>query len=271
MRQLISPAAFSKRAGGYLQDVPDARDKLIGALISGEGPINVAPPRRKPPTHGLGPMYQAGNSCTGRCVLGYQIGEVYHGREAPRFSASANYFQSRSFWGGQDRDQGSRPRDAMRAMAKYGLCLEQDWPENWFNINRAPSLKAMAKAFSLRGVHGYFRIPDGDVDAIRRVIAAEFCVGGGWAVGERFKNYKEGDGTLPKPNDVSAGMGHYWLIDGYEANGDAHGLNSWPGWGGNSYGPSRMLISEEFLAAGKDMWAIVTEEEGGNTWSFGSP
>lgn len=246
-------ALFGKRGLGYLPDKPDQRDFLIAAAG-----LPTTPPKEYVPRHGLLPLYQKGNSCTGRVVQACRIGEVNHDRDPGELSGLDNYYKSRYLWGGLGTDSGSYCREAVRAHVLYGAASAEDWPETAWNVQRKPSARAQRGAHKLRGVRGYFRIPSYDLDSMRSVIASGFCVFGGWRIDRAFA---QGDG--PTVIDAVSGPdsgGHAFLLDGYGPNGLFHMQNSWHGWRGTQHGPSSAWLTEDFVSRVYDAWAVITDE-----------
>lgn len=236
---------------GYIQDLLDMRDKW---LDEAELPNDL--PRVVIPTHNLPPLYQVGNSCTARVVHCYRIAETYAGRPCPELSGLYNYWGSRSLWGGTGRDGGSHVRDAIKALIKYGAPPASVWPETWLNVQARPSLKASAQAFKIRGIRGYYRIANEDVGGIRQAIANNCAVIAGWDIDADFMR-SNGPIIVGKCRGPIVG-GHAMILDGYRQDGTFDLQNSWQGWRGYPLGPSRALVSEEFVAAAKDIWVVRT-------------
>ena len=251
MHRPISTTAFiSKRGRGYLPDPKDDRDFLIGSSLP------TTPPLEYLPRHGLTPLYQKGNSCTGRVVQAYRIGEFNHGREWPELSGLYNYALSRIAWGGFSVDNGSYCREAVKALVNSGAAHADKWRETAWNVQRKPSAAAQRTAHKFRGIKGYYRIPSGDLDGMRRVLASGFCVFAGWSIDKAFL-----DGDGPTIIDRVTGPrigGHAFLLDGYTAHGLFHCQNSWRGWRATKYGPSSAWLTDDFVADAFDIWAIVT-------------
>lgn len=102
----------------------------------------------------------------------------------------------------------------------------------------------------MRGVRGYYRIDDGDVDGVRRAIAAGHAVVAGWDIDRAFQD--------PKPRTIGPIVGpiiggHAMVLDDYMSDGTFGLLNSW-GAGWQSLGRAR--VTEAFVAQSRDSWAI---------------
>lgn len=251
IRVPISWTAIARRLGtGCLPDRVDLRDIHIGAVGLPTTPPDVCLPR-----HGLMPLYQEGNSCTGRIVQAFRIGEVNHGRECPELSGLHNYWLSRWLWGGQNRDSGSTIRDAVKALVAHGAATSAAWPESVWKVQSKPSAAAQRTAHKLRGLRGYYRLDQRNHTEIRQVLASGFAVFGGWRVNREFTN-AGGPRTIDAIRSPDIALGHAWIIDGYDRE-RYHMMNSWLNWRGTEHSPSSAWMTRAFAAQAIDMWAII--------------
>ena len=237
---------------GYLRDHEDRRDRLISAAK-----LSTELPRSVLPKHGLEPRYQVGQSCTGSIVHAYRIGEVNHGRECPKLSALHNYWLSRNLWGGTSVDGGSYLRSAVQALVRYGAAPEDLWAEDLANIAKRPTPFVQRSAHKLSGSLGYYRIENGDIDAVKRVLANGYAILGGWYVDEAFLDV-DGPTIIDKIDAPECHLGHAMVIDGYSEN-LFHVPQSWRGWRGTEFAQAGCWMTRELVAQADDLWAIVGE------------
>lgn len=223
----------------------------------GAARLEGSPPLSHYPSHGLEPLYQKGNSCTGRVVHALRIGCVNHGRPGVELSGLHNYWLSRHLWGGTDRDRGSYIRDAIKALKRYGAAPAAAWPETALNVQRRPSMGAQRAAHKFTAFQGYYRVDPTRPEQLKSVLASGHALFGGWFVNEEFLD-KSGPPVIDKLVP-SLSLGHAMVIDGYAADGMFHMVNSWRGWRGTQYAASGAWLTEEFVAQGRDMWAIVVQ------------
>lgn len=234
---------------GYLPDPPDSRDRPIGRLrLATEIPAahSLDDPR-------LSPVKDQGgtSSCVGQAVAnGVRLAFRALGRTVPDLSALFAYFNARREAGQRVTDSGTYIRSAIKALTKLGICAEAAWPQR-SPVNRQPRWGAYRGAHDFRGVRGYYRIPERDVQSVREAIASGRPVVGGWQVDRPFTSNSgpEVQGPCTGP---SIG-GHAMLIVAYLENGNFVILNSWgPDWRTNG----RQVVSEAFVREARDKWAI---------------
>jgi len=250
---LLSVLGLVVQGLGYIKDIFDSRDMpLEHAELSRDLPLSLLP------SHDIGPLYQDGKSCVGASAAqAYRICETLAGRPCPELSAAYIYWGAKFLGSGNpERDSGSQVRNGIKALIKFGAPPASVWPMSYPNIFKRPTLKASMQAFDIRGVRGYYRIPAGDVDGIRTALASKCAVIGGFDIDRAFIDPK-GPELAPNPRGPFVG-GHAFVIDGYRADGSFSIQNSWRGWRGNQLGASRCFITEEFAAAGQDIWAVQT-------------
>lgn len=251
-------AASGARGFGWRKDPVDVRDMLVGAAG-----LPDTPPPEYLPHHGLRPLYQVGNSCTGRVVHGVRISLKNQGRDPGELSGMFNYDLSRFLAFGKDGidfDGGSYPRESMRAFVKYGAPLASMFPESWSNIARLPPAAVQRNAYKLSGVRGYFGVPMYELGLVRRVIASGHTVGAGWRVDKAFAN---GDGSPIRGPMTGPIIGaHFVILDGYTRGGLFHSPASWRGWHGTEFVESGGWFTEELVARGLDGWALIFNDRG---------
>jgi hypothetical protein len=239
------------RGFGYLRDPADERDRKLSALL---GRFAASPP---PPSASLerpevGPKDQSmTSSCTGQaCSQAVRLAYLRRGVPCPELSALFAYYMARAQHGGEHDDSGSYLRTVVKGVTQLGIATESAWPFSDEAVNRHPSFGAYREAFDRRGVRGYHRIDEGDVDGVRRAIAAGYPVIGGWQVGQAFVDW---GGKSVISGQIMPIGGHALPIVSYAADGTFRLLNSWSSsWGRGGYA----VVDEMFVAAGSDLWAV---------------
>lgn len=237
---------------GCLPDPEDSRDRPLGVLL---GALADSPPPASASVRSplVGPKNQAGtNSCTGMgASQGLREAFLFRGVECPELSALFPYFLGRAEFGGERSDAGSYCRTTLKAVMRFGCAAESVWPFGAGKVNRQPSWGAFRSGHDLKGMRGYYRITGGDVDGVRRAIADGRPVVGGWEVDRAFT---ETSGPLVIGGALGPVIGsHAVVIDGYGGDGTFDLLNSWgSSWRNNG----RAFVTEEFIARGRDLWAI---------------
>ncbi len=86
-------------------------------------------------------------------------------------------------------DDGCVPSDMVTALAKYGACLESDWPFDPSKVNDPPPWNALRLASAYR-VTGWERLPDdaSRIDALKRALVAGHPVMFGMPVDEAYES-----------------------------------------------------------------------------------
>ena len=137
-------------------------------------------------------------------------------------------------------------RNSLKAITKYGACLEESWPTDlslcWQKFAKEePPLSAQKEALKYRG-GSYWRIVPITAENIKQAIyqnQVPVLIGMSW---HRNFNRPEKDGKLPLPDKKSVG-GHAVCCVGWNKN-KIYFRNSWgPKWGNNGY---FYILEEEF-------------------------
>jgi hypothetical protein len=242
---------MSQRGLGYKPDPSDDRDRKLGSLLGAlaESP----PPARASVEHPDVRPFDQGmtSSCTGQAIAqAVRLAYLRDGVACPKLSALDAYYRGRAEYGGQGNDDGSYLRSVVRAVVQGGIADERAWPFNEHDVNRNPNMLARRSAFDRKGARGYYRMESGDVDGVRRAIAAGHPVIGGWQVDEAFLDWY-GNGVIS--GQVMTVGGHAVCVTSYDADGTFRFINSWSvGWGVGGYG----VCDDMFIAAGIDLWAL---------------
>lgn len=240
---------------GALPDPADPRDRPIAAAG-----LPTTPPPEYLPRHGLPPLYQIGNSCTGRVVHGVRISLKLRGRDPGELSALHNYRLSRILAGLADWDMGSYNREAVRAISKFGCAPASLWPETRANVQRNPTPAVQRAAHKFSGLRGYFRLGN-DLDEWRRVLASEHTILTSFYLAKSFER-DDGPSTVDVHELDPDGPGHALVIDGYTRGGRFHSPASWYGWRGTQYVEAGCFFTERAIAEhARDSWALIFHQE----------
>lgn len=156
-------------------------------------------------------------------------------------------------------DSGAQIRDVMKALAKYGVCLETTWPYEVAMFSTEPPANAKAEALNHQ-ILKYYKATT--LDSIRMCLSGGYPLVGGFSVPENMESdecAKTGIINFPSPTEQIVG-GHAVLFVGHD---DSKKLlmfqNSWgEGWGDKGFGYLPYQFVTEQMA--DDFWTIRTEE-----------
>lgn len=240
------------KALGYLPDAPDGRDRLFSAhpkaAISLPASVSLWDPR-------CSTMDQRHrSSCVGRAFgQGLRLAYLFAGADCPELSAEFLYYLSRAEHAGEHEDSGTYLRTCAAALKKFGAADETSWSSEDDHFDRQPNMRALHSAYDRKGLKGYWRIPAGDVDGIRKALASGCPVVAGWQVSQSFLDW---NGVEPVGDQLyNIVGGHALVLYGYRADGTFEGVNSW-GVTWNSAMGGHFLASEVFAARATDVWAL---------------
>lgn len=238
-----------RRVNGAQPDSPDSRDRLITAA-----PLSKVVPRAATVDRGQPPKHQDGTgSCCGQGVAtGVELAYLALDVKCPELSALFPYYNARRYHQRRVTDNGTGVRHAIKAAKCFGLTPEKQWPMRPAYVNRKPSWRSYQLAHDRHGVRGYYRIPRGDLESVRRAIANGWPVVAWWAIDRAFKSTR--GPSVIGPCDLTQRAGnHCMLVPSYYDNGDFGLLNS---WGRNWRHNGRQRVNGEFVTQGRDLWAI---------------
>ncbi len=260
MRRKIVIAGERRHLGGWNKDRPDLRDREL--------PIPKLKtfflPRKVDLTSWCSKIEDQKDlgSCTANAATSC-IEYIYKkaGKPQPELSRLFLYFATR-VWIAQEEpnsDNGAMIRDVMKALAKYGTCIEGLWPYQRQKYFEVPELPAKTDA-SAHQITYYYHCQD--LRRIKACLAEGFPAVGGFAVPESiYSRETEQSGIIayPKPDEGFVG-GHAVLFIGYDE--DAKLLkfqNSWGvNWGMQGFGFLPYAYVEDYLA--DDFWTIRKAE-----------
>lgn len=235
---------------GCHPDPLDRRDRLIGEL--GLAP-DIAP-EASIDRH-FAPKNQArSQSCCGQgLAAGLRLAYLAQGIDCPELSALFPYYTGRREYTTRVRDVGTYIRAVVKATVRFGVPPELRWAFAMTRVNRQPVWSAFRAAHDFRGLRGYYRIPKGDTDSVRRAIHAKCPVIAGWSVDEAFTKVT-GPNVIGPCRGTIVG-GHCMAIVSYHRDRTFTLLNS---WGANWRNGGRQRVTDDFVAEGSDLWALDT-------------
>ena len=250
-----------RHLAGWLPDLPDHRDLKYAAprrLLRSGRPAKVDLRDRCSRVENQGAL----GACTASAATS-AVEFLYRsaGRPAPDLSRLFCYFATRVWVENRDaaEDSGAMIRNAMKALASHGCCLEVTWPYDAKRYAQVPSAAAQKEAKDHQ-ILWYYRIPN--LDSIKLCLAEGLPVVGGFAMPASTTSVatrKSGVVTYPGPRERFIG-GHAVLFCGYnDATERLTFMNSWgEGWGEKGFGYLPYKFVTSWLA--NDFWAVRTAE-----------
>jgi C1A family cysteine protease len=220
---------------GWVPDVPDQRDYLLGAVL------------RIPAT--LPPMVDLRHLCSkvedqgqlGSCTANALAGALEFLERKDKiafedFSRLFIYYNERAVEHTIQSDSGAMIRDGIKVLAKKGVCSERKWPYlvSKFRLKPTPACYKDATNHQITSYHRILTL-----DEMRACLAESFPFVFGFTVYESFESQtvaRTGIVNMPKHDEQSLG-GHAVLAVGYD---DAQQRfivrNSWgANWGIKGY------------------------------------
>jgi C1A family cysteine protease len=213
-------------------------------------------PEVKPLTMSI-PAWDQGD--LGACT-GHGCGRVWAHRIMTEFSRFVMpsrlfiYYGERSIESTIKQDSGAQVRDGMKAMAKWGVPPEADWPYDIAKFAKKPPATAYTDA--LKDVALVYQAVPCNLAAIKQALSAGNPIVGGFDVCESFESAKvarTGIVPMPKKGEVEVG-GHCVCIDGYTRDGYLWCANSWgPDWGIGGWFKMPVAMLEYW----SDLWVLT--------------
>ncbi len=232
------------RGFGYLGDLKDERDKVLGAPRSLPRAATLAP-------HLRGVLDQgATGSCVAHAIAtALDVEQRARGLTVEPLSVHWIYWWAREA-GGIAGDSGSRLRDAIRSLRDLGCPTERELQFLPEQVNKRPSWRLHRAAHDFRGVKQYRRA--NTPDDFRAAIVSGAPVAAGWDVDRDFVNTRADADIRSLSGEVVGG--HALCILGYDGEW-FEGVNSWGmGWGK----AGRFRFHETVIAQARDAWVIDT-------------
>ena len=217
---------------GWRPDLPDHRDHVYR-------PMAMPLPSKTDLRPHCSPVEDQGllGSCTGNAIVG--VMELLHRTIMHRtlnLSRLFAYYNIRALEGTINSDAGGEIRDAVKAAAQVGICVERDYPYNIADFTKAPSKAAVANAGKHK-IASYCRVTS--LNDIKASLAQGFPVIFGFTVYEGFESEAvatTGVLNMPGPTERVVG-GHAVVIVGHDdASQRVTVRNSWGAtWGDKGY------------------------------------
>lgn len=247
--------------GGWRPSLHDPRDCLM--TVSATPLPSSASVRQiyQPPVRDQGEL----GSCTANAGS-EAAGFMTHAetlKPDPMFSRLDLYAITRKLEGTPlSEDSGCQVRDVFKAMAKYGVCLESEWPYQPSYFSQLPPRTAMTDAMKHRAVQ-YLSCPT--LQAIKSCIVAKFPAIGGFTCYESLQSSACSDtGKVPVPASTEKQIGgHCVYFDGYDDNAD-------DGAGGRGVLTFQNSWSEEWGAdgCGQLPYWYLTNRQASDFWTL---
>lgn len=244
---------------GWKKQQPDWRDHVFAA------PAEMPLPNHVNLTASSPPIWSQGNlgSCTAHGTLrAYWMARKKQKQALFMPSRLLQYYNSRWLEGTSLIDAGATCRDAIKAIAKWGICDESLWPYNIKAFNKMPSKSVYAEAEKHQAI-AYQAVPQ-NLYAIKSALAQGNAIVFGFTVYSNFEHQngiaKTGMMEMPKGYAVS---GHCVCAVGYNSKNYLMCANSWgTKWGDPSFPGHFWMPPEYYLhsSLSGDFWIIQTTE-----------
>lgn len=198
---------------GWKPDLPDQRDFLYAV----EEKKDIALPVRMSLRDRMPDVFNQGD--LGSCVANALIAAKMYadGAKTPMLSRLDLYYKARFIEDTVNEDSGVEIRDAIKAMAKWGVATEATWPYKVRSFRKQPSQAAAAEDDQYR-IKKYMRLKSHD--DFLRCLADEYPFVGGFSVYENFEDnfiYDTGIMVMPTVDQNLIG-GHAVLFTGYDSD-----------------------------------------------------
>jgi len=172
------------------------------------------------------------SSCVGQAIVGaLDIRKDIKGVYKKPASALFPYWFGRNLENNGINDNGSHPRNVMKAVVKLGLPDEDIFPFDADKVNEKPHVNACLQAISRRG--GTYAFLDCDRSSrpyyIKAALLKKLPVIFGTQITPKFEDYSKGILSRPSGTDLLLG-GHMLCCVGMYGS-VYHILNSWGTWG----------------------------------------
>jgi C1A family cysteine protease len=226
----------SRRTYGWLPDVPDQRDYLLGTVLKIPAKLPASVDLRKT----CSAVEDQGDlgSCTANALAGAL--EFLERKDKVKpfedFSRLFIYYNERVIEHTIKSDSGAMLRDGIKTLAKQGTCSEKSWPYAVASFTKKPSAACYKEAMD-HCIASYRRVVT--ADEMRACLAEGFPFVFGFTVYESFESQtvaKTGVVDMPKKGERSLG-GHAVMAVGYDDPKKRFLIrNSWgTGWGQKGY------------------------------------
>ena len=221
------------RGYGWRPQLPDARDMLYAAKLTGPLPSECDLRPSMPPVYDQGQL----GSCTGNAIAGAM--EYERDRQGlPDFVPSRLfvYYNERALEGTVSSDSGAVIRDGIKVVNSDGVCPETLWPYDIGMFAVKPPKRCFVAAATDKAVQYEAIQTLGD---LKDAIASNLSVVFGFTVYQSFESpavAQSGVLPMPKPHEATVG-GHAVVAVGYnDSKNQVIVRNSWgASWGDQGY------------------------------------
>ncbi len=237
---------------GWIPDRPDHRDYLYSAIAPKvKLPSKVDLRSEDSPIENQGRL----GSCTANALAGHlQFLEKVSGQTYKDVSRLFIYYNERAVEGTVGFDSGAMIRDGIKALAKYGVCLESSWPYDISKFTRKPAAVCYKEGLKHR-ITSYHRLQT--LGEMLNCLAEGFPFVFGFTVYESFESLKVAQtGLVPMPKKSERTLGgHAVMAAGYDQKQKRFIVrNSWgPQWGQAGY---FTMPYAYFKTLASDFWTI---------------
>jgi C1A family cysteine protease len=239
---------------GWKPDLPDYRDHKLAAFE----PINVAVPAMVDLRSGDSPIRDQGQ--LGSCTAFTGEGSFHYlnnkqGLPDMLGSPLFLYYVERVDQGTVPHDSGATIREICKALAKYGIAPESDWPYDISKFTQQPPQKSYADALQHKVVQ-YLSVAQ-QLDQMKSCLASGYPIMIGFTVYENFETPPTSTtGMVQMPQGGVLG-GHANLLVGYDDHRQVFiSRNSWGtqfGDRGYVYFPYGYLTNPDLA---RDFWTL---------------
>jgi C1A family cysteine protease len=221
------------RGYGWRPQLPDVRDRLYAARLTGPLPAECDLRPSMPPVYDQGQL----GSCTGNAIAGAM--EYERDRQGlADFTPSRLfvYYNERALEGTVSSDSGAVIRDGIKVVNSDGVCPETLWPYDTGMFAVKPPKRCYVAADTDRAVQYEAIQTMGD---LKDAIASNLAVVFGFTVYQSFESQavaQSGVLPMPQPGEATVG-GHAVVAVGYsDSKSQVIVRNSWgESWGDHGY------------------------------------
>ncbi len=252
-------AGKDRHLNGWKRDSPDHRDKMMPMKLKSFFLPNQVDLRKQCPR--VENQEQIGSCTANSSTSVVEFLYIKQGKPQPELSRLFLYYATR-VWIENDppsSDNGAQLRDVMKALAKFGTCVETSWQYKPQDYAKEPDAAAKANALQHQ-ITKFYRLPN--LRSIRNSLAEGYPCVGGFSVPESIETRgSEMSGVVqyPGPKENFIG-GHAVMFVGYDDK--AKWLifqNSWgTQWGDKGFGYLPYAFVDNMLA--NDFWTIRDAE-----------
>ena len=221
------------RGYGWRPQLPDVRDMLYAAKLTGPLPSECDLRPSMPPVYDQGQL----GSCTGNAIAGAM--EYERDRQGLSDFIPSRlfvYYNERALEGTVSSDSGAAIRDGIKVVNSDGVCPETLWPYDIGMFSVKPPKRCYVAATTDKAVQYEAIQTLGD---LKDAIASNLSVVFGFTVYQSFESpavAQSGVLPMPKPDEATVG-GHAVVAVGYnDSKNQVIVRNSWgASWGDQGY------------------------------------